>query len=253
MVLPQRYNRILRRYRSHSAAWEPVSEPYTVGSYGFLRRGVFERQGHIKEYGVTPELLPGNDVPWDFVSSNATTIRLEAGVPVLEFSDAVNVDASLEISFGGTNSLYIKAAVVSFMGMVSPASVASALANAKNAEGKPWNFRYRVIRSVYTADHPAILFTMQRDTKFVLKGKAALLKQLEAGKGSLDIAVQATADAVVKVPGGTGPIALDLFRVTQRDRGDDGEKMDDEDLLDFSEDWGAEEDDSDLLGTPSVV
>ncbi len=73
MPLAQRYNRVLRRHTLHFAAWSPISDPYAVGDYGLLRNGIFQKLGHIRDFGVQFETEPGHPVTFDFSSTQTST------------------------------------------------------------------------------------------------------------------------------------------------------------------------------------
>lgn len=241
MTLAQRYNRILRRQILHYASWHPVTDPYEVGDFGGFRMGVFQKLGNIRDFGVTPELETGNSSSLDFTSSGMTTVRTEAGVQVKVYSE-LDIEAKLELSFTGSNSMYVKSAVVNVTGMRSPETVARQL----DATGR-WNHRWRILRKVYTAVDPVILVALERDTSFTLSAKANVLKQLEIGNGSINIPVHTSNKKAVTVVGGTGPIALDLFRVRHNGAAGLEVAADDDDPVDGSEEWLSDADDSDLL------
>ncbi len=256
MGIAQRYNKILRREILHFAAWSPVTDPYEVGDYGGFRQGVFQKLGHIREFGVDPEVDAGHQAPFDFVSAGVTTVRMEGDAEVKAYS-GLDVEAKLAIRFSGKNSIYLKSALVNVATMRSVAAVAAKLRRAKSADGRTWNSGWRVIRKVYTAVDPSILVSTERDTAFTLSGKARALKQLEVGKASLDIAVEVSNANVVKVIGGTGPIALDLFKAgffgaslesLHRTKEDERDPDDlDDDIVDSSEGWRSDEDDRELF------
>lgn len=242
MGLAQRYNRTLRRQILHYASWHPVTDPYEVGDYGGFRFGVFQKLGNVREFGVVPKVDIGNSSALDFTSSGMTAVRLEAGVEVKVYSN-LNVEAELKIAFSGSNSMYVKAAQVNVSAMRSVEEVARQL-----RKRKEWDHRWRIVRKVYTAVDPVILVSTERETSFTLSGKADLLKNLELGKGSVQIPVKASSSRVVKVVGGTGPIALDLFRVrvlgsTELEV---SEGKEDDDDIDESEDWASDADDPSL-------
>jgi hypothetical protein len=57
------------------------------------------------------------------------------------------------------------------------------------------------------------LASKEANSTFKLSGKADALRQLELGNASANIGVEATSSSAQKIVGGSGPIALDLFRV----------------------------------------
>jgi len=213
MSLPRRYNRLLRKQLRHYAAWNPVTDAYEVGDFGAFRGGIFVKLGNISEFGVDPNPQPGADATkLDFTSDGVTTVRTSGGATVDVFPDQP-LEAKLQLSFSGRSSFYLRSTKLSVAEMPSVDAVAHQLKGRRDPNGRRWKLRWKVIRKVYTAVDPAILASAQSDASFTLTGKADALKRLELGHGSADVNVTSTKSDAVTISGGTGPVAMDLFKV----------------------------------------
>lgn len=212
MRLPRIYNRVMKSRLLHYAAWSPVTDRYEVGDFGAFTHGVFQKLGNIREFGVDPGAKPGTSTTFEFSSAGMVSVRTKAGAEIDVFPEE-SVEAKLELSFTGETSFYIRSAEVSVMEMPAVDAVARKLSRARAADGRQWKNGWRVVRKVYVAKNPAILASSQSNASFVLSGKANALKRLELGHASAEISVSSSKEDAVKIVGGTGAIALDLFRV----------------------------------------
>jgi hypothetical protein len=213
MSLARKYNTLLKRSLHHYAAWSPVTDAYEVGDYGGFRRGVFVKLGNIREFGVDPRPQAGSSiVSFNFTSSGAVASRTQAGVAVESFGDEPT-EAKLSIDFKGQNSLFIRTGEISVIEMPSVDQVAFRLCKAVDDAGRKWKLGWRTVRKVYVAENPTILASEERETGFSLSGTAGALKKLEIGQASVGIAVESTQARTLQILGGSGPIALDLFKV----------------------------------------
>ena len=254
MSLARKYNVLLKRGLHHYAAWSPVTDDYEVGDFGGFRRGVFVKLGNIREFGVPPDARAGSSVAtFSFTSSGAVISRTNAGVAVESFGDD-DTEAKLSIEFKGQNNLFIRTGEISVMEMPSVDAVAYRLQGKRDPNGRKWKLGWRVVRKVYQAKNPTILVSHVRSTSFALTGTAGVLKQLEIGEASADIAVQSNKAQTLQVIGGTGPIALDLFKVRLSGRagiisfapgqqGEDAQPLEPE----LDDDWDDDIDDPDEL------
>ena len=213
VTLAKRYNKLLKSRLLHYAAWNPVTDGYAVGDFGGFKGGVFQRLGNIAEFGVDPGARPGaSTTKFNFTSSGAKIVRTAAGVAVDVFPEG-SVEAKLEIDFSGEDGFYIRTGELSVTEMESVDAVAQQLKGRRDANGRRWQLRWRVVRKVYVAINPTILASAEQSVGFTLVGKADALKALELGSASAEISASSTRQDAVQIIGGTGPVALDLFSV----------------------------------------
>lgn len=212
MLIPRQFNRIMKSRLFHYAAWSPVTDRYEVGDYGAFTRGVFQRLGNIRELGVDPGVKAGPSTSFEFSSAGMVAVRTRGGAEVDVFPDQ-SVEAELQLQFRGEESFYIRSSSVSVLEMSAVDAVARQLRRARAADGRTWNLGWRVVRKVYVAKDVTILMSASSNASFVLSGKANALRRLELGSASANIAVSSAKEDAIKIVGGTGPIALDLFRV----------------------------------------
>ena len=86
MSLARHLDRVLRRNLGMHVAWVPIATRYSLGDYGLRRGGVFEPIGNISEYGVESETATGREVALDFVSSDATSVRVMGEADVVSLA-----------------------------------------------------------------------------------------------------------------------------------------------------------------------
>lgn len=249
MTLAAKYNRILKGKLLHFAAWSPVTDAYEVGDFGALRRGVFQKLGNIREFGVDPDAQAGaSATSFDFTSSGSSIVRVAGGATVDVFPNQP-LEAKLEITFSSEEAFYIRTSKLNVTEMRSVDQIAQKLKGRRDRDGRRWKLRWRIVRKVYTAANPAILASVEKDTKFTLLGRADALKALELGNASAEIAVASSRQDALKIAGGTGPVAIDLFRVKLLG-GAGLEAVESEDALEshnvapeLDDDWDPDEDD----------
>ena len=253
MSLARSYNRLFKRSLLHYAAWSPLTDAYEVGDYGGFRRGVFQKLGNVREFGVDPKPRPsGATVRFSFTSTGAVVVRTAAGATVDTFA-ADATQAKLDLSFQGNEGFFIRTKDLTVMEMPSVDAVARQLFRKRDDSGRKWRLGWRVVRKVYVADDPAIFASSERQASFSLTGNSALLQQLELGNASADVAVSSSQASSLEIIGGKGPIALDLFRVPTLGRAGlesfaPGDGAGDEGEPELDDDWDEDlEDDPDDL------
>ncbi|MCX4241077.1 hypothetical protein [Paraliomyxa miuraensis] len=207
------YAQLIRSRLLHFAAWSPVTDPYEVGDYGALRGGVFHKLGNIREFGVEPRARPGaSSVSLSFTSAGATMVRTMGGVRVDAFP-AQAVEGTLELALEGESSVFIRTGKLSMTELLGVDAVAGQLVRRRDAGGRKWRLGWRVVRKVYVAVDPVILVSTERGARFSLRGRVDALAAVEAGRGSAELSVSCSKADSLQIVGGTGPVALDLFRV----------------------------------------
>ncbi|MEM9455023.1 MAG: hypothetical protein AAGF11_12655 [Myxococcota bacterium] len=213
MKLAKEYNTLLKQRLHHYAAWSPITDRYEVGDFGAFRGGVFQKLGNIREFGVDPKPRIGaSTVKFSLTSSGAVMVRTQAGAQVDVFP-AQPVEAQLSIQFSGQRCTYIRTNALEVTEMPNVDAAAYQLRGHKDPHGRRWKLGWRIVRKVYVADNPVILASAERNVSFSLTGQADALKQLEVGNASAAIDVSSSASDALRIVGGRGPVALDLFKV----------------------------------------
>lgn len=255
MSLARRYNLLFKRKLSHFAAWSPVTDRYEVGDFGGVRNGVFQVLGNIREFGVDPNSTTGpSSVSFSYTSSGAVFMRTQAGLE-LDVFPSEPLHAELAVEFHGEESFYVRTGELKVIEMPSVDAVAHQLRGREDANGRKWKRGWRVVRKVYVATNPVILASSERGARFCLSGRADALRRLEAGNASAEIGVTSSRAESLEVLGGTGPVALDLFRVRVTGRASvvsfDPNTSDNEpeDVAEFDDGWPEDLPDDDELFT----
>lgn len=212
MDLASHYAQIIRSRLLHFAAWSPITDPYEVGDYGALRRGVFHKLGNIRELGIEPQVRPGAaTVSLAFTSAGATMVRTMGSARVEAFP-AEALEGTLEIEFQGESSVLVRSGRLAVTELVGVDAVAGRLVRARDGLGRRWKLGWRIIRKLYVAHDPVILVSSERGAHFSLRGRVEALAALEAGHGAAELSVSCNKADALQIVGGTGPVAFDLFR-----------------------------------------
>ncbi len=246
-TIAREYNALFKRQLLHFAAWTPVIDRYEVGDFGAFCGGVFQTLGNIREFGVDPQPRQGGSCPGFSCTSKGTTlVRTEGSMEISAFPNA-STSAQLTVSFGHKSGLFVRTQGLSVVEMESVDAVARQLMGCKDPHGRRWKPGWRIVRKVYTAKEPVILGSVERGSSVSLSGRAKALRRLEQGQGSVEVNVNATQSHGLEQLGGTGPIALDLFRARITGRAAlvsfAAPNESDEIETDLDDDWDEEPDD----------
>lgn len=210
MSLAREYSRLFRRNLLHFATWNPLTDAYEVGDFGLFRRGVFQKLGNVREFGVDPGAKPSaSKVRFSYTSTGA----VEAQTGAAAQTSAGGATATMSIGFQGSEAFHVRTQDLTVMEMPSVDAVARKLSRKRDGNGRKWNKRWRIVRKVYLAEDPVILASAEKATTFELSGSTDAISQLGLGKGSADISVKSNRGNTLEILGGKGPIAVDLFRV----------------------------------------
>jgi hypothetical protein len=239
MGLAEEYNQALHRHANFYAAWFPVVAPFRVGDYGLVRDGVFEKIGHLDEFGVSFQTEPGSTASLDFMSEGTRAIAFAGGgeVPVAALA-TMDVEAKLTFSFERENSFVVKAGQIQMTRMSNIRQVADALAALRRQ--KRFSHKWRVVSATYSGERCVVLMSSEAGTKVEFSGKAGLLKQLNLGNVELKPSMSVSSDAVLKTVGESGVLGLGLFKLKQFGSGLEvlaSREMTDEER-EVEEDWG---------------
>lgn len=219
MDLARKYARIIKSQLLHHAAWSPVTDSFEVGDYGVIRRGVFQRLGSVREFGVDPVArTSASSVSLDFTSTGTTMVRTTAGAKVMAFPTGSDAHGELEIGFEGDGSVFIRTGRLSVTELTAVGSAATQLLRKRDRLGRKWRLGWRIIRKLYVADDPVILAAAERGARIALSGRADALGRFEAGQGAVGLTVSSKTTASLQILGGRGPVAFDLFKVRLLDR-----------------------------------
>lgn len=242
MGLAAEYNRALHRHANFYAAWFPIVAPFRIGDYGLIRDGVFEKIGHIDEFGVQFGTEDGEPAPsLDFMSEGTRAIAFVGGAELPATAiPTVEAEAKLTFNFDRENSFVVKAERIAMTRMSNIRQVSDELARLRRE--KKFSHRWRVVSAVYTGEKCVVLMSSEANTKVEFSGKASALRQLNMGNVELKPSVSTTSDSVLKTVGESGVLGLGLFKLRQFFGG--FEVLADSQLTDeereVEDDWGDE-------------
>lgn len=204
MGTARRFSRILHREIDVHAAWLPVTNTFRLGDYGMVSDGVLVKMGNIDEFGV--EFVPGAGRPAELqFRSDGTKVRRVVGGAEAPSFPQVDLGAEIVIDFKAADSIYISANLVSEE-MQNVAQVGAAL---RNAGG--WRRRYRVVSSVYSAEHCTMISAREANSRITISGTADALRLLELGQAHADVTVSSEESLGLNLAGRSGVVGLRMF------------------------------------------
>lgn len=215
MGLAAEYNKALHKHANFYAAWFPLAAPFRIGDYGLIRDGVFEKIGHLDEFGVAFQTEAGTQAPsLDFMSEGTRSIAFVGGAELPASALPIGeAEAKLTFNFDRKNSFVVKAEQIQMTRMANIRQVAEALAQLRRE--KKYSHRWRVVSTVYTAHKCLVLMSTESGTKVEFTGKASALKQLNVGNVELKPSFNVSSDAILKSVGESGVLGLGLFKLRQ--------------------------------------
>jgi hypothetical protein len=189
------------------AAWLPVANSFELGDYGLVSDGVFNRMGHVREFGVNVDGAESNPVALDFKSEGTRLVSIVGEGEVNALPDSP-IEAKLRIEFSNSDSYYAKAARASVREIPNLREVAKQLAGADG-----WKSKYRVVWGTVTGHDCVIVSSKAANASFELNGNADALKQIGAGAIGAGVKVGSEKDVGLSIVGQTGVVGLKLFKL----------------------------------------
>ena len=207
--LAQNYGRIVKRELNAHAAWFPITNTLEVGDFGLIEDGVFRPIGKIpqKYPDIEVKTQAGPKTEIHVKTEGTTSVVLDLDGNVKTFQALGDAEGQLKISFKKENAVMLESSITSKQ-MTNIDDVAKAL-NKK----KDWKNRFKVVSSVYVGEKATVLCSRDAGTELSLKGKADVLKAVEAGNAGVGLAVTSNKSGVFHSVGETGVIAIELFKL----------------------------------------
>ena len=206
MSIARALARVLRDNFQMHVAWVPLTTSFSLGDYGLWRDGVFAPVGNIREFGVKPKVERGREIKLDFISSRASSTRVDAKGEIPQLSGA---GAEVHLHFADGQSLLIKVGKLVSTRISNIAEVARQLDASKR-----WRWPQKVVGELFVGEDVLLIATSERDTTVSLRGAAS---GAGVGLDSLKVDAGATVHANkqlgLNIVGGAGPLGLGLFRV----------------------------------------
>ena len=189
-----KYDKLFVRALSHHAVWPPLTAVVELGDFGRMRRGVFERIGNIREFGVEVAAQTGPSTSLLWSVNVASELRAS--------------DSELRLEFE-RDGAYVRAAAVSVRDLRSLDTVATQL---QDHGDRRWRSGWLIVGRIFIA-HDATVLASDDKAGAVLRGTAAALHELEAGRTAANIHVEVQHGEVFHAIADHGPLMFDLFRL----------------------------------------
>jgi hypothetical protein len=209
MSLVDSITNVLRTELKCYTAWPPMAMKVSLGDYGTLQGGVFNKLGNIASLRIPYESEAGPSLQLDFTSADATVTRATAAGAVDVFPQG-GVDASMRVSFASADALMLRAASIAVQAMSNVATVAAYL---KSIHAAGWDRSNVVVGAVLLADKPLLIGTREGGTEVTFQGKTDALKALEIGRLEGDVGFSSNKELALKILGESGVLGLRLFRL----------------------------------------
>jgi hypothetical protein len=206
MGIPAQFNDIIQKHLNVFAAWMPIVSKYSLGDYGIITDGVFQKLGNITEdFQISFNEEPGAEASIDFSSEGASIISTGANAGV-NVAPAGDIKANVQIEFSREKSFLVKSPVVTVNNIKNVHEVSKKL-----RELKDWDGKWKVVHQVFHAQDALIISTIAAGTKINFTGDLTALGQLKLGSANVNIDTNKALG--LKINGKSGVIGLGLFRV----------------------------------------
>lgn len=210
----ERFSKVLQDELGCRAVWPPIITPIQLGDYGVLDGGVFQRLGHVSDFGADIEVVHGQPTSLNFVSASAGVQRIAGDVPVDSFAGLGGVQARLAIEFAESSSFLLKCGRVTIAQIGNIGALGRELAGARSLDGRTWNtLSWRIVWQLYTGRDVVFLATRSAGTRVDFVGQVGAIRQLDLGNYSAGVHMQASRSLGVEILGRTGPVGLGLAKV----------------------------------------
>jgi hypothetical protein len=189
-------------------AWPPIATKVSLGDYGSLQQGVFNKLGNLADQKVPFFAEAGTDAKLDFTSADTHVTRVVGDVIVNVIPESA-VNASIKVRFESDDALLLKAGVIRVESMSNVASVVARLKMLGN-----WSRSNLVVGAVLHAQAPLLIGARKAGTEVSFGGKTDALKALDLGAVNAGVEVASNKELGLRVVGESGVIGVRLFKVS---------------------------------------
>lgn len=193
------YGSIIWKILKEYAIWQP-GDPVSLGDYGVIRDGCFERMGNIRDHAGEIEILTRTNL--------LPQLSLQSKHSV-ERSPLVRDLVRLSFAFGKTHGVVLSARDIRVNTFLELPKTARLIAGIKG-----WDRSWYVVTSVRNAGKFFLLIT--RDQKISMEGPAGKIEELMAGNPEDDASVQLSGALSLKLVGENAPLSVRLHQLKSR-------------------------------------
>ncbi|MFT3912388.1 MAG: hypothetical protein QM737_23375 [Ferruginibacter sp.] len=210
MGLEKKYKKSIANELNRFAIWEP-GENISLGDYGVVENGDFQKMGNIKDDFKTQFSIQRTPKSfWEYASvgtkhsDNSSTVGLDGKqIPV-------NGKACFQISFENAFSLFIR----------TNNSVNSNIANLNEVckqlrTIKQWKFKWCFVVGIKAADNSIILMNSKANSNILIEGSAAAITKFSNVTINSKHKIEISGDAALKYVGIKGPFLMVLVQLNR--------------------------------------
>ncbi|MDZ4800187.1 MAG: lipase family protein [Bryobacteraceae bacterium] len=205
MKLGSEYCKQLREALRRHANFPP-NRPVSLGDYGVIQDNVFERLGHIKEFGLTVETLVGvGESDFQFQSQGSVDFELIAkgdiqpgGIPA--------VKAGLALKFSREQASFFAVAGCTVQSMGNIRQLEGSLIDLLR-DGR-WEADFYVVTEVNLAAKTTLIISATRDSEVRLEASSPALETIEMGDASLNLGIKKSRNASFQIATKGGQIPM---------------------------------------------
>lgn len=206
MSLAKEVAAVLRRQLKCYIAWPPIGTEISLGDYGSLDGGLFNKDGNIGDFPVPFRSESGETISLDFTSADTTVVRVAAGAEVTAIPPGA-IDAAVKVKFNAANSLMLRGQVT-VQSIANIGQVAKALKAGGQLKGSSV-----VVGAVLKAQAPLLLATNAAGTEVTFTGGTEALKALDLGNVNAGLEVSSNKQLGLRVVGKSGALGVRLFKL----------------------------------------
>ena len=191
------------------ANWVP-QQKIALGDYGRFQKGVFHRDGNLKDLGIKVRSAPadGARARYEYHSKNSSSAQLK--VSGSGRSSGVKAKAGLEIKFNDANSVFFNAAGCALQAVTNISEIGDEVR--RGLAGDTWEYDWVVITSLIEAKSTTAIISSSMQGSIVLNTEADV-PSIDLADAALKLGVSSESNIGLKVV--TEPDCWPLFACHQ--------------------------------------
>jgi len=210
--IPKKYSEAMKRHMNLRAVWPPASK-WELGDIITKQRGFFYKTGNITEdYSINFEQdkKKGPALKMNFNTSKIKISKIEPSVVVKDITQNLNIEASLELSFEGDYSIFMRSEPASSRTMSGKNMVSTKIANSVYQ----WRHtNWYVVSAVYESKAFFLLVNRKKHNKVKVSGTLGNLMKFLKGAVSPTVQFKGLTGMETVLGTNSGPVAVELFRI----------------------------------------
>ncbi len=202
----------MKRHMNLRAVWPPAST-WELGDIIIKQKGIFYKTGNIAEdYSVSfkQDTKEGPALKINFNTSKIKISRIKPKVAVRDITQNMEVEATLDLSFEGEYSIFMRSEPANSRTMSGKNMVSTKIANSVYQ----WRHtNWYVVSAVYESESFFLLANKKKYNRVEISGTVGSLLKFMEGAVSPSVQFKGLTGMETVLGTDSGPIAVELFRI----------------------------------------